>query len=88
MTSGKYFNRGVKSLDNSDLGFVVRETPDKIIVFGKGNERYDIPIEEIQQVRGNMLIELNFSDLQKYARSRDSHCHQEEKTLGSQTTNR
>ena len=72
MTSGKYFNRGVKSLDNSDLGFVVRETPDKIIVFGKGNERYDIPIEEIQQVGGNVLIGLNFSDLQKYARSRDS----------------
>jgi len=72
MTSGKYFNRGVKSLDNSDLGYVVRETPDKIIVFGKRNERYDIPIEEIQQVGGNVLIGLNNTDLQKYAKARNS----------------
>ncbi|MDN5847729.1 MAG: hypothetical protein L0H53_15805 [Candidatus Nitrosocosmicus sp.] len=54
------------------MGFVVRETPDKIIVFGKGNERYDIPIEEIQQVGGNVLIGLNNNDLQKYAKYRDS----------------
>ena len=72
MTSGKYFNRGVKSLDNSDLGFVVRETPDKIIVFGKGNERYDIPIKEIQQVGGNVLIGLNSADLIKYSVPRDA----------------
>jgi hypothetical protein len=30
MTSGKYFNRGVKALDAPDIGHVVRETPDKI----------------------------------------------------------
>jgi hypothetical protein len=45
MTSGKYFNRGVKTLYSSDLGFVVRETLDKIIVFGIKNKIYDIPIE-------------------------------------------
>ena len=30
MTSGKYFNRGVMSLDIPHIGFVVRETEDKI----------------------------------------------------------
>ena len=40
-TSGKYFNKGVKALDDPDLGHVVRETPDKIVVFGGKNERYD-----------------------------------------------
>ena len=42
LTSGKYFNKGVKALDAPDLGHVVRETPDKIVVFGDKNERYDI----------------------------------------------
>jgi hypothetical protein len=36
MTSGKYFNKGVKALDAPDIGHVVRETPDKIVVFGGG----------------------------------------------------
>jgi hypothetical protein len=32
MTSGKYFNKGVKALDAADVGHVVRETPYKIVV--------------------------------------------------------
>jgi sporulation protein YlmC with PRC-barrel domain len=65
MVSGKYFNRGVKSLDNPDMGYVVRETPDKIIVFGGKGNRYDIPIKEIVQVGANVLIGLNYSDIVK-----------------------
>jgi hypothetical protein len=34
MTSGQYFNKGVKALDSSHVGHVVRETDDKIVVFG------------------------------------------------------
>jgi adenylate cyclase len=63
MTSGKYFNKGVKALDAPDIGHVVRETPDKIVVFGGGDERYDIPISEIQQVGANVLIGLKMYDL-------------------------
>jgi sporulation protein YlmC with PRC-barrel domain len=72
MTSGKYFNKGVKALDEPSVGYVVRETPDKIIVFGERNERYDIPIKEIQQVGANVLIGLNTADLRKYAVRRDA----------------
>jgi sporulation protein YlmC with PRC-barrel domain len=72
MTSGKYFNKGVKALDEPSVGYVVRETPDKIIVFGEKNERYDIPIKEIQQVGANVLIGLNTADLRKYAVRRDA----------------
>jgi sporulation protein YlmC with PRC-barrel domain len=71
MTSGKYFNRGVKTIDKSDIGFVVKETPDKIIVFGGKNERYDIPIKEIQQVGANVLIGLKYDQVKKYSVSRD-----------------
>jgi hypothetical protein len=41
MTLGKYFNKGVKALD-ADIGHVATETLDKIVVFGGGDERYNI----------------------------------------------
>jgi adenylate cyclase len=63
LTSGKYFNKGVKALDAADVGHVVRETIDRIIVFGKKKERYDIPVSEIQQVGANVLIGLYLSDI-------------------------
>jgi hypothetical protein len=44
MTTGKYFNRAVMALDSPHIGHVVRETDDKIVVFGGGKERYDIPV--------------------------------------------
>ncbi|WP_148686724.1 hypothetical protein [Candidatus Nitrosocosmicus hydrocola] len=72
MTSGKYFNKGVKALDEPNVGFVVRETPDKIVVFGEKNERFDIPIKEIEQVGANVLIGMKFDELRKYAVSRDA----------------
>jgi sporulation protein YlmC with PRC-barrel domain len=72
MTSGKYFNKGVKTLDNPNIGVVVRETPDKIVIFGERNERYDVPYTEIQQVGGNVLLGLKLDELQKYAVPRNS----------------
>ena len=36
------------ALDSPHIGHVVVETEDKIVVFGGGKERYDIPIPEIQ----------------------------------------
>jgi sporulation protein YlmC with PRC-barrel domain len=72
LTSGKYFNKGVKALDSPDIGHVVRETPDRIIIFGGKGERYDIPISEIQQVGGNVLIGLTLKDIvNKYKVSRE-----------------
>lgn len=73
MTAGKYFNRAVMALDAPHIGFVVRETPDKIVVFGEKNDRFDIPISEIQHVSKNVLIGLNFDDIiKKYKVSRDA----------------
>ena len=55
MTSGKYFNRGVMTLDSPYIGHVVREIDDKIVVFGEKNDRYDIPKSEIQTTGRNVL---------------------------------
>jgi adenylate cyclase len=63
MTTGKYFNRGVMALDSPYIGHVVRETFDKIIVFGEGNDRYDIPKSEIQTTGRNVLIGLNLYEI-------------------------
>ena len=65
MTTGKYFNRGVIALDSPYIGHVVRETEDKIIVFGEGNDRYDIPKSEIQTTGRNVLIGLNLFEIAK-----------------------
>jgi sporulation protein YlmC with PRC-barrel domain len=73
MTSGKYFNRAVIALDAPHIGYVVRETEDKIVVFGDGKERYDIPLSEIQTVSKNVLIGLNFDEIaKKYSVDRNS----------------
>jgi hypothetical protein len=72
MTSGKYFNKGVKALDSPHLGHVVRETDDKIIVFGGGDNRYDIPKSQIRFTSGNVLIDLSMYDVAKrYKTSRE-----------------
>ncbi len=56
---GRYFNKGVKSLDNPHIGFVVRKTDDKIVVFGDGKIRYYIPLSEIRTTEKNVLIGRN-----------------------------
>jgi class 3 adenylate cyclase len=72
MTTGKYFNRGVMALDSPYIGHVVRETFDKIVVFGEGNDRYDIPKSEIQTTGRNVLIGLNLYEIaKKYKVRRD-----------------
>ena len=63
MVSGKYFNKGVKALDSPHVGHVVRETSDKIVVFGEGDERYDIPTSKIKFAAGNVLVDLPFYEI-------------------------
>jgi hypothetical protein len=72
MASGKYFNKGVKALDAPHVGHVVRETSDKIVVFGHGDDRYDIPKSKIKFAAANVLIDLPFYEIvKKYKVSRE-----------------
>jgi hypothetical protein len=63
MTSGKYFNKGVKALDSPHVGHVVRETADKIVVFGHGDDRYDIPRSKIRFAAANVLVDMPFHEI-------------------------
>ena len=65
MTTGKYFNRGVMALDAPYIGHVIRETADKIVVFGERNDRFDILKSEIQTTGRNVLIGLNLNNITK-----------------------
>ena len=65
MTTGKYFNRGVMALDSPYIGHVIRETADKIVVFGERNDRYDIPKSDIQMTGRNVLIGLKRDEIAK-----------------------
>jgi hypothetical protein len=72
MTTTKYFNKGVMALDAPHIGWVVLETNDKIVVFGEGDDRYDIPKEAIRFVSRNVLIDLPFYEIvRKYKVSRN-----------------
>jgi len=48
MTLGNYLHKAVLALETPQIGYVVRETEDKIIVYNGIMDRYDIPKSEIQ----------------------------------------
>jgi hypothetical protein len=73
MTLGNYLNKDVLALETPRIGYVVRETDDKIIVYNGIMDRYDIPKSEIQNTgRGrNVLIGLPlYGIVHKYKVSR------------------
>lgn len=74
--------------DAPHVGWVVRETDSKIVVFGEGDDRFDIPKDKIRFASRNVLIDLPFYEIvRKYKVSRDdplptdvasmSHCPKE-----------
>ena len=73
MVKGNLFNKGVKTLDVPHVGHVVRDTRDKIVIFGEGDDRFDIPKSEIRFTSGNVLLDMPFHMLvKKYKVSREA----------------
>ena len=72
MTSGKYFNKGVRARNEYDLGHVMKETNDKIVIFGEGNNRFDVPKSEIYQVGMNVILKIDFPEIFKYSAKLDT----------------
>jgi hypothetical protein len=59
MSSGIYLNKDVLALETPHIGYVIRETENKIIVYNGIMDRYDIPKSEIQNTGSrNVLIGL------------------------------
>jgi hypothetical protein len=72
MTSGKCFNNGVVALDRPHIGFVMRETKDKIVVFGQNDSRFDIPKSKIIAVGRNLILGMNYNKVFQYRVNRDA----------------
>ena len=60
------FNKGVRAKNEDHVGHVMKETNDKIVVFGEGNNRFDIPKSEIYQVGMNVILKIDFPEIFKY----------------------
>lgn len=58
MTGGNYLNKDVLALETPHIGYVIKETENKIIVYNGIMDRYDIPKSEIQNTGRNVLIGL------------------------------
>ncbi len=59
-------------MDSPNIGQVVRETSDKIVVFGEGDDKYDIPKDKIRFAAANVLIDLPFHEIvNNYKASRE-----------------
>ena len=72
MTSGIYLNKDVLALETPHIGYVIRETENKIIVYNGIMDRYDIPKSEIQNIGRNVLIGLPlYGIVHKYKVSRE-----------------
>ncbi len=72
MTSGRYFNQGVMALDVPDIGHVVRETDDKIVIFGEYNYRFDVPKSKIKEVGRNVILDMKYPELFKFKVDRNT----------------
>jgi hypothetical protein len=72
MTSGRYFNKGVMALDVPDIGHVVRETDDKIVIFGEYNYRFDVRKSKIKEVGRNVILDMEYPELFKFIVDRNT----------------
>jgi sporulation protein YlmC with PRC-barrel domain len=64
---GKYpnslFNKGVRARNEDHVGHVMKDTDDKIVVFGHGDNRFDIPKSRILAVGKNVILDMNFPEI-------------------------
>jgi adenylate cyclase len=67
------FNKGVRVLKEDHVGHVMKETDDKIVIFGDYNYRFDVPKSEIKEVGRNVILNMDFQELaRKYKLDRNA----------------
>ena len=60
------FSKGVKILNDDFVGFIMKETKDKIVVFGNYVQRYDIPKSKTYEVGDNIILNMNIKEFESY----------------------
>jgi hypothetical protein len=66
------FNKGVRAKNEDHVGYIMRETDDKIVVFGDRGYRYDIPKSLIIAVGRNVILDIDFPEIFKYEVDRNA----------------
>ena len=61
------FKKGVRVLNEDHIGHVMKETDDKIVIFGDSNYRFDVPKSKIKEVGRN--FESTRNEYQSYRAS-------------------
>jgi hypothetical protein len=60
------FSKGVKILNEEFVGFIMKETKDKIVVFGNYVQRFDIPKSKTYEVGVDIILNMNFKEFVTY----------------------
>ena len=60
------FSKGVKILNEDLVGFIMKETKDKIVVFGNYVQRFDIPKSKIYKIVGNVILNMDADEFLTY----------------------
>jgi adenylate cyclase len=60
------FNKGVRAKNEDDVGHVMKETDDKIVVFGQSNYRFDIPKSHIIAAGRNVILDMDYPEIFKF----------------------
>ena len=60
------FSRGVRILNEDFMGFIMKETRDKIVIFGDNDQRYDIPKSKIKEVGSNVILNMDIDEFTTY----------------------
>ncbi|HYY51209.1 MAG TPA: hypothetical protein VE643_10075 [Nitrososphaeraceae archaeon] len=59
-------------LNEDHVGHVMKETDDKIVIFGSFGYRFDVPKSKIKEVGSNVILNMDINELMKYKVERDA----------------
>jgi hypothetical protein len=66
------FNKGVRTKDEEHVGHIMKETDDKIVVFGHYDYRFDFPKSKIIAVGRNIILDTDYPEIFNYKLDRDA----------------
>jgi hypothetical protein len=65
------FNKGVRTQDEEHIGHVMKETGDKIVIFGERGFRFDVPKPAIIAIGRNVILGMDYDEIFRYKVARD-----------------
>jgi hypothetical protein len=66
------FNKGVRAQNEDHVGHAMKDTDDKIVVFGEHDYRFDIPKSKIIAVGMNVILGMDYAEIFNYKVSKDA----------------